>query len=442
VIAAESEHRQFVGGDADRTALLTASTPMSLWTTSSSKNAQPAHTVDHYSNLPSTSPSSSTFCRRQDKTTQRIELTKLDDYATPTDYSRFDHASAQTTDDDESTNNGLLLFPVTSSNARDFRRPATDKQAAMQKQDGATAAAVSTPVADRESQVTEVSIAVDYGCIVILVYYLQDSQLLNVKTVYNVPGTQLQFIARSVIAVLFRFELDVFELLHETCAIPDMTPVPKLASQALLVPFIMVVFVVIHTAGRVLHWLSRAERGSSASSALDVKLASGFITTLLFMYQKIGTTTFVVLNCVPVDNASVLYVDGTVTCFTNWQYAVLAYAAACVTPFCVVLLVAPSMLRRRQLSVAAFFAACLCPLPFLVGCLVRRLWQHVRPAPPPPPAVEPREPLDPGTLGPGTLGPGTLDPGTLGSRTLGSGTLGPGTLAVLGILQGPFNTAQ
>lgn len=211
----------------------------------------------------------------------------------------------------------------------------------------------------------------------------------------------------------------MFELLHKTCAIPDMTPVPKLASQALLVPFIMVVFIVIHTAGRVLHWLGNRDRTSGhqttrsvdehgGSSALDVKLASGFITTLLFMYQKIGTTTFVVLNCVPVDNVSVLFIDGTVTCFTHWQYVVLAYAAACVTPFCVVLLVAPSMLRRRQLSVATFFAACLCPLPFLVFWLARRLWRQASQSPPLP-TGEARDRLD------------------------------PGTLAVLGILQGPFN---
>jgi len=30
--------------------------------------------------------------------------------------------------------------------------------------------------------------------------------------------------------------------------------------------------------------------------------------------------------CVPIDNASVLFVDETVTCFTTCQYAVLAYA--------------------------------------------------------------------------------------------------------------------
>jgi len=114
------------------------------------------------------------------------------------------------------------------------------------------------------------------------------------------------------------------------------------------------------------------------------------------MYQKMGTTTFVVLNCVPVDNVSVLFVDGTVTCYTHWQYAVLAYAAGCVTPFCIVLLVAPSMLRRRQLSVVAFFAACLCPLPFLVVWLISHLWRYARP--PSPPTAETREPLDPGTL--------------------------------------------
>ena len=62
----------------------------------SAKNAQPRRSLDHYSNLPSTSPSTA-FLRRRDKAAQRIELTKLDDYTAPTDYSRFSHASAQTT---------------------------------------------------------------------------------------------------------------------------------------------------------------------------------------------------------------------------------------------------------------------------------------------------------------------------------------------------------
>ena len=133
-----------------------------------------------------------TFRRREDEGTQRIELTKFEDFQTPTIYSHFDHASAPATDDDEPTNNGLLLLPVTSSNPLDFHRHASDKLA--QKVDGAAAAA--TTSTDREQQV-EVSIAVDYGCIVILVYYLQDSQLLNVKTRQS---TRSQNFLRSLLA--------------------------------------------------------------------------------------------------------------------------------------------------------------------------------------------------------------------------------------------------
>ena len=56
------------------------------------KTAQPAHSLDHYSSIPSTTTTTPpTFWRRQDKSAQqqRIELTKFEDYATPTDYSRF-----------------------------------------------------------------------------------------------------------------------------------------------------------------------------------------------------------------------------------------------------------------------------------------------------------------------------------------------------------------
>jgi hypothetical protein len=43
----------------------------------------------------------------------------------------------------------------------------------------------------------------------------------------------------------------------------------------------------------------------SDTSSLTIKLVSGFISTLLFMYQKIGTTTFTLLNCVPVGDQQV-----------------------------------------------------------------------------------------------------------------------------------------
>jgi hypothetical protein len=109
--------------------------------------------------------------------------------------------------------------------------------------------------------------AVDYGCIVTLVYYLQDALLLRVKTVFPSSETRVHYVARSVIAGLFRFELDLFELLHRTCAMPDMTPVPKLLSQALLIPFIMFVLGSVYACSRlsaiVGAWLRRRRRRAS-----------------------------------------------------------------------------------------------------------------------------------------------------------------------------------
>lgn len=69
----------------------------------------------------------------------------------------------------------------------------------------------------------------------------------------------------------------------------------------------------------------------------------------------------------------VLFVDGTITCYTTWQYAVALYAVTCVTPFCLILAIGPELLRTGRLSLTEFFIGCLCPLPVLFVCLYRRL---------------------------------------------------------------------
>ena len=47
---------------------------------------------------------------------------------------------------------------------------------------------------------------------------------------------------KTVLAGLFKFQLDVFELIEEVCAIPNMTAVPKVATKALIVPFVIIIF--------------------------------------------------------------------------------------------------------------------------------------------------------------------------------------------------------
>ncbi len=98
----------------------------------------------------------------------------------------------------------------------------------------------------------------------------------------------------------------------------------------------------------------------------SAKLAAGFTLVFLFTYQKMAVVTFTLLNCVPIGDESVLFIDGTQNCFQDWQYGVMCYAFTCVVPFSAVLLIGPPLLRCKYISLAQFFLGCLIPLPALV----------------------------------------------------------------------------
>ena len=52
-----------------------------------------------------------------------------------------------------------------------------------------------------------------------------------------------------------------------------------------------------------------------------------------------------------------LFIDATVTCYTRWQYGVLAYAMTSIIPFSFVLMLGPGLLQEGRIAVGTFFAA-------------------------------------------------------------------------------------
>ena len=221
------------------------------------------------------------------------------------------------------------------------------------------------------------------GFLIILFYYFQDALLLNVNTVYVRAESKSQKLLKNILSGLFKFQLDIFELIEEVCAMPDMTAAPKVMTKALVVPFVILIFAAMYIAYRWLKLMRGSTTHCSESAhmlravpgrkSFSTRLASGFILALLFTFQKMGTTTFVLLNCVPVEGENVLFIDGTVTCYQYWQYGVLAYAVSGVTPFFLVLTFGPGLLATNLISLGEFFAGCICPLPALFVWLIKRL---------------------------------------------------------------------
>ena len=120
-----------------------------------------------------------------------------------------------------------------------------------------------------------------------------------------------------------------------------------------------------------------SHKSSSPKKSFVTKLSGGFTLVFLFTYQKMAVVTFTLLNCVPIGDVSVLFVDGTQTCFQKWQYIVMTYAFTCVVPFSAVLLIGPPLLRYKYISLKEFFFGCLLPLPALLYwiCLIVRKGQ-------------------------------------------------------------------
>ena len=221
--------------------------------------------------------------------------------------------------------------------------------------------------------------------------------LFFVFSVYTKTVSKFQKQLKAFLVGLFRFRLDFYQFLDDVCLYPGMQPVPKTMFKALFVPYILsllgVIFV-LYTCYRLC--ISRKKcakteslslNGKAAASgnklpdddgesdsddkkSFSAKLAAGFVLVFLFTYQKMAVVTFTLLNCVPIGDVSVLFIDGTLTCFQNWQYIVMSYAFTCVVPFSAVLLLGPPLLRHNYISLAQFFFGCLIPLPPLTYWIV------------------------------------------------------------------------
>ena len=232
------------------------------------------------------------------------------------------------------------------------------------------------------------------GFLITLFYYFQDALLLHISTVYTKTVSKFQKQLKSFLLGFFRFRLDFYQFMDDICLFPNLQPVPKTMYKAVFVAYIILLFGIIYTLHKcfkryrpgIIRRLSM--RGMISDSTLhsnklfSSKLAGGFILAFLFTYQKMATTTFTLLNCVPVGNESVLFIDGTQACFQPWQYAVIAYACACVLPFSIVLMVGPPLLKNGHITLCSFFFGCTLPLPALILWTITCLARRTRRSPP------------------------------------------------------------
>lgn len=213
------------------------------------------------------------------------------------------------------------------------------------------------------------------GFVVQLFYYFQDATLLHVETSYVTTDSGLSGTIKEILGGLFKFRLDLFYLADESCSFPGLTPSTKLIFKILFVPLVLGILTSIYFISKsslCMKLRGKTEDNSEMSRTFFSQRAStGLMLGMMFSFQKLAMTTLALLRCVPIGNENALFIEGTVTCYSWWQWIVIAYTIICVIPFPLHLALGPALLNHGLISLGEYFLACLFPLPFIISWAIR-----------------------------------------------------------------------
>ncbi len=198
----------------------------------------------------------------------------------------------------------------------------------------------------------------------IVLYYIQDSALFQVDLALGSKGNLIRKIRRLLLNVS-QMAVDLLDLGLKLCPIKGWTPVQKIMAKNLTGPLVFFFIVTIYSKIKLACCCFPGKR-HSIKRFWYPKVTSAVIFSILLFYQQIANTTFSLLYCIESDDQSILFIDGTVTCYQLWQIVILIFAINWIVAIIPVLMFLPGLLELRLIGVKHFFLACLLPGPMLV----------------------------------------------------------------------------
>jgi hypothetical protein len=152
--------------------------------------------------------------------------------------------------------------------------------------------------------------------------------------------------ALTVALAVFGLDPSVLGLHISACPFPGLTAVLKMATSYLIPVVLLGELLLIYAAHTALgrFWLlcrgPAATRNRAAINSgedhhdpkavethLFADYAGALTALVLLLFQSLTTSTMELLHCVPLDGDMRLFRDGSVACFTNWQYPLFAVLA-------------------------------------------------------------------------------------------------------------------
>ena len=216
------------------------------------------------------------------------------------------------------------------------------------------------------------------GIIKIFFYYYQVCDLI--RNSIGSPNEQ-GFVYRYQRIIPKVMNLVVFNLPTFNCPFKGLHPVPKRVVLHFTGYCLLVLLFLVYLMNKLFLNFRRLNRDSGRRALQNItavsdepniaskmsflqRAASAFAYISLLMYASSTQLSFSLLHCVTVGDDQVLFIDGNIKCYQNFQYFLVAYITFCILPFCLVPVFSSYLLNSRQISVKQFIAASIFPLPF------------------------------------------------------------------------------
>ena len=208
------------------------------------------------------------------------------------------------------------------------------------------------------------------GIIKILFFYYQMNTLL---LVYDSESQYKAIdVAKSFLRSFFNFEPSAFIGFNFGYPVTNFNTVIKILLKASFPLLMLCAAAIMYALG---HILSNATRTTSILDALHnfrSSVLAGSLQVILLGYSTLTSHSLQLLTCVSLaDDKQILFVDGNVSCFQSWQYALLLFVICWLIPFIYSLYAASKSLKDGSLAVWRFYAAMFLPLPFAIYSLVK-----------------------------------------------------------------------
>ncbi len=229
----------------------------------------------------------------------------------------------------------------------------------------------------------ENSEGVDRGYLGIVTYFAQTSGLINVPVEFSDghSGSAFDTVQDYALKCL---NFDLYQVQVTVCPFPGINALFKSMIKSLFVLLIYCLWLFMFAITCVL--CAFAHKGSKLkvlSNKFRLKLIEGLVEVIKYTYSSLASSNFSLLTCIYIGDSLIWKLDGTVTCFQQWQTSAAIFLLYYTIPFIFSLAIGAQLLKQGKISSSHFLFSCLMPLPFclLWSFLYLCKWRKVEHAP-------------------------------------------------------------